>query len=112
VIVIADDCSFEKVLSYVRMGFDDVISLPEKRDVLVQRLLAQLHTEHLYVETPNYFGPDRRRMDIEVNDSRRQGMAGHARFYIRRLPDQGIHIVRHEIYSTEDSERQAIRAAS
>lgn len=68
VIAVADDCPFERILSYVELGLDDVISLPEKQPVLVQRLATQLDTEHMYVETAEYFGPDRRRMDVDVAD--------------------------------------------
>jgi hypothetical protein len=105
VILIADDCPFESVLSYIRLGVDDVISLPEKREVLVQRLASQLNTEQMYVETPDYFGPDRRRMDMDVHDSRRRGLAGHGRYYIRRVPDRGIEIVRHEIFTAKNDEQ-------
>jgi len=105
VILIADDCPFESILSYIRLGVDDVISLPEKREVLMQRLASQLNTEHMYVETAEYFGPDRRRMDVDINDSRRRGLAGHGRYYIRRVPDRGIEIIRHEIFTANHDDR-------
>jgi hypothetical protein len=98
IIVIADDCEFELVLHFVELGVDDVISLPEKRDVLVQRLAGQLWSEHLYVETPDYFGPDRRRLEgADHSDDRRTGTVSHARFIIQRIPDFGTKIVRHQI---------------
>jgi DNA-binding response OmpR family regulator len=102
VIIIADDPPFERVLEYVQMGVDDVISLPEKREVLVQRLATQLYSEHMYVETADYFGPDRRRMELGVSDSRRVGLAGHGRYFIKRNPDRGVQIVRHEIFAKPD----------
>ena len=98
IIVISDDCDFETVLRYVHLGVDDVISLPENRDILIRRFASQLSAEHLYIETSSYFGPDRRRLDVDPDDVRRVGMAGHARYHFRRLPDVGIVIVRHEIH--------------
>lgn len=100
IIVIANDCDFELILHLVDMGVDDVISLPEKRDVLVQRLAGQLWSEHVYVETAEYFGPDRRRLEQPSHeDERRAGPAGHARYHIQRIPDFGTKIVRHQIFS-------------
>jgi len=100
IIVIADDCNFELILHLVDMGVDDVISLPEKRDVLVQRLAGQLWSEQVYVETADYFGPDRRRLEqASHQDERRAGPAGHALYHIQRIPDFGTRIVRHQIFS-------------
>jgi hypothetical protein len=100
IIVIANDCDFELILHLVDMGVDDVISLPEKRDMLVQRLASQLWTEHVYVETTDYFGPDRRRLQPPaLDEERRSGPAGHAHYHIQRIPDFGTKIVRHQIFS-------------
>jgi hypothetical protein len=100
IVVIADDCTFEKIAHFVQLGVDDVITLPEKRDVLVQRLCAQLWSEHLYVETENYFGPDRRRLETGSHvDPRRVGMTSYARFIIQRIPERGTKIVRHQIFT-------------
>jgi len=100
IIVIADDCEFELVLHFVELGVDDVISLPEKRDVLVQRLASQLWSERVYVETAEYFGPDRRPLEPPAHeDVRRPGSAGYARYHIQRIPDFGTKIVRHQIFS-------------
>jgi hypothetical protein len=99
IVVIADDCPFETVLRYVHIGVDDVVSLPEKKEVLIQRLGTQLWAEHIYVETADYFGPDRRRLEIDSANDRRMGPSGHARFTIQRLPDIGTRIVRHQIFA-------------
>jgi hypothetical protein len=107
IIVLADDCEFETILHYVHMGVDDVISLPEKRDVLIARLAAQLMEEHLYLETADYFGPDRRRLEGGVNDNRRTGTSGHSRLYIRRFPDAGTRIMRHQIFAPASSPAHA-----
>jgi len=99
VVVIADDCPFETVLHYVELGVDDVISLPEKREILIQRLSTQLYNDQVYVETATYFGPDRRRLQYDQGDPRRKGLAGHGRYVIQRLPDVGTRIVSHHIFT-------------
>jgi hypothetical protein len=99
IVVIAEDGDFEVIVHFVHLGVDDVITLPEKRDVLVQRLSGQLWSEQVYVETESYFGPDRRRLEGAEVDERRVGMVGHARFIIQRVPDYGTKIVRHQIFT-------------
>lgn len=95
IVLIIDDCPFETVLSYVQFGFDDVISLPEKADVMAQRLAGQLNMSHLYIETADYLGPDRRRMErsIDRHEMRGKGERSHIRYLIRRNPDAGIEIL-------------------
>lgn len=88
----------KSILHYVHLGVNDIISRREKRDVLIQRLGAQLSQEHLYIETNDYFGPDRRRLEAGVHDNRRAGTSGHSRLYVRRFPDGGTRIMRHEIF--------------
>lgn len=99
IIVIANDCTFEMVLHFVHMGIDDVISLPEKAEILAQRLTGQLCSEHLYVETDTYFGPDPRRLEGEADGDRRLGQAGQVRYYVERRPDIGTRVLRHQILS-------------
>jgi PleD family two-component response regulator len=96
--LIIDDCPFETILKYVRIGFDDVIALPEKREVLVGRLMSQLETEHVYFETADYLGPDRRRMEVSVmHDERRTGTTPFTRLIIHRSVTTGVRLVRREI---------------
>ena len=100
IVVIADDCTVERIAHFVQLGVDDVITLPEKRDALIQRLGAQLWSEHLYIETESYFGPDRRRLDTKSHaDERRVGLASYARFVIQRIPERGTKVVRHQIFT-------------
>jgi len=98
IVVLGNDCPFEQVLHFVHLGVDDVISLPEKREVLIQRLCQQLWTEQAYFETNDYFGPDRRRYEA-ADDGLRTGLVAHTRYDIQRLPDVGTRIVRHQIHS-------------
>ena len=46
IVMIIDDCPFETILKYVQFGFDDIISLPEKREIIIDRLRKQLNSEH------------------------------------------------------------------
>ena len=50
-------------------------------------------------ELSDYFGPDRRRMEMDTPDGRRVGLAGHARYHFMRSPDAGIKIVKHEVFA-------------
>ncbi len=50
VILFADDGPLETYLNYIHMGFDDIITLPDKQPVLVQRLTTQLITEQVYFD--------------------------------------------------------------
>ena len=95
VVLIIDDCPFERILWYVEFGFDDIISLPEKADLMGQRLSRQLGHPYLYVQTADYLGPDRRRLEIdsEARDHRRTGLRSHIRYTIRRDPERGVEIL-------------------
>lgn len=96
VVLIINDCPFETVLTYVKYGFDDIISLPEKPDVMTQRLASQINGTHLYIQTADYLGPDRRRMEVSTDtpDRRRGGgQRSHIRYTIQRDPGRGVEIV-------------------
>jgi hypothetical protein len=92
VVLFAADGPFEQYLGYIDMGFDDIITLPENAAIVEQRLIAQLDAEHMYLETASYFGPDRRRMEIEppVQFKRQDSPHSHVRHYFWRSPSRGI----------------------
>jgi hypothetical protein len=95
VILIIDDQPFEAVLNYVHLRFDDIITLPEKLPILVDRFTGQLNADHLYFQTDDYLGPDRRRMEIEpsaVIASRRRPDTPHIRLTIHRNPESGVEV--------------------
>lgn len=95
VVLFADDCPVDRLLGYIRMGFDDVIPLPEKREVLEARLGAQLNTDQVYFQTDDYLGPDRRRMELPTHrDERRTGATPFTTLVIRRDPTQGVKVQR------------------
>jgi hypothetical protein len=104
VILFAEDGPFEKYLRYVHLGYDDVITLPDKQPVLVQRLLGQLRAEQTYYETREYFGPDRRRMEApwETDSRRLSDSHGHTRYAFTRDPGVGIRINRTEIFARSE----------
>ncbi|HHY49413.1 MAG TPA: hypothetical protein GYA10_06660 [Alphaproteobacteria bacterium] len=99
-ILVSPDCPIETVLKYVRLGFDDILTLPERREVLVDRLLGQLESEHVYYETANYLGPDRRRLELTP----RQGEGGRAtekpfsRLIIHRSVEHGVRVLKREMF--------------
>lgn len=98
IILISDDCPVERLLHYIKLGFDDVIALPEKREVLESRIAAQLHADQHYYETADYLGPDRRRMEVPGrHDDRRTGNAPYHRLTIRRDPVEGISVLRRQM---------------
>jgi PleD family two-component response regulator len=100
VVLIIDDCSFEDVLKYIDMGFDDVISLPEKAEVLHGRLSSQINASVVYIQTTSYLGPDRRRMELELrSDHQRQGEFKHSRLTIRRDTALGTKVVGETIFA-------------
>lgn len=100
VVLFAADGPFEQYLSYIDMGFDDIITLPENATIVEQRLIAQLDTEHTYFETATYFGPDRRRMEVEVPQQFQRSDAphSHVRHYFARDPRRGIVVLYSDSY--------------
>jgi len=95
IVLFTDDCPVDRLLAYIRMGFDDVIALPENREVLQARLGAQLNTDQTYFETDDYLGPDRRRMELPTHrDERRTGVTPFETLVIRRDPTQGVSVQR------------------
>lgn len=100
IVLFAADGPFEQYLAYIDMGFDDIITLPEKAVIVEQRLLSQLGTEHVYFDTATYFGPDRRRMEVAPPSEHKRAATphSHVRHYFRRDPMRGIIVLRSESY--------------
>jgi hypothetical protein len=99
-IILMPDGPHEAVLHHVDLGFDDVVIIPERRDVLAGRLTNQLKSPPIYVRTANYLGPDRRRMEKpgDPADPRRKGVTPHSRLIIKRDPLIGNMVARREIF--------------
>jgi len=95
IVLFTDDCPVDRLLDYIQLGFDDVIALPEKREVLEARLSAQLNIDHVYFETDSYLGPDRRRMELpDHRDERRTGTTPFTTLVVRRDPARGVSVQR------------------
>ena len=86
------------LLKYVQFGFDDIITLSEKRQILVDRLMGQLSADHVYLQSEDYLGPDRRRMEVgaSAGRSRREADTPHVRLTIHRSPEHGVQVRRRE----------------
>lgn len=99
-ILMTQDGPAETVLRHIDMGFDDVVIVPERRDVLLGRLAKQLTSPPPYIRTSNYLGPDRRRMEKpeDPGDPRRTGSHPFSRLTIRRDPAIGNMVARREIF--------------
>lgn len=95
IILFTTDLSFEDYLNYIRLGFDDVITLPEKREMIKARLNNQVAHDIEYFETATYFGPDRRRMEIEPpNGVQRSNVPhSHVKYVFRRNPASGTKLL-------------------
>jgi DNA-binding response OmpR family regulator len=100
-VVLMPETSSESVRKFVRMGFDDVISLPQSRVQLTARLGTQLDRDIVYFETGDYLGPDRRRMDADSALQRRTGVSPHTRLVIHRDADYGTRIVSRQLRSQQ-----------
>ena len=81
-----------QMVPQVEMGFDEVLFLSDPVAEIGKALLAQLGREVLYIESPQYFGPDRRRLErVSRGDPRRvPGGTEHRRIQVVRDPHRGI----------------------
>ncbi|WP_375597180.1 hypothetical protein [Devosia sp. Naph2] len=96
VILFANDMEFDTYLGYIGMGFDDVITLPDKLSMIRSRLCNQLSKLQVYYETKDYFGPDRRRMELAppAGVERSAVPHSHVRHEFIRNPKTGIRLER------------------
>lgn len=82
------------IVPLVDMGFDEVLFLSDPDNVLAQKLREQLLRDLLFIESPNYFGPDRRRIElVDRGDTRRKAGAnasGFRKINVVRDPATGI----------------------
>lgn len=92
-VVMMPETSGESVRKFVGMGFDDVISLPQSQVQLTARLGTQLDRDLVYLETDDYLGPDRRRMDAHGFAHRTATVSPHTRIVLRRDPDHGTRVI-------------------
>lgn len=94
ILLLIQDGSTARRLKYVRFGFDDVIALPLSLDALASRLAIQLNSDRVYLETKDYFGPDRRRLDAGAE--LRIGTSVYTRVLFERNPSRGVHVIQRE----------------
>lgn len=82
------------IVPHVEMGFDEVLFLTDPQASLVQKLRAQLQQDVLFVETHNYMGPDRRRIEVVDRGDPRRKVSGPAGIFrkikVWREPASGV----------------------
>jgi len=82
------------IVPLIDMGFDEVLFLNDPDTVLAQKLRGQLLADLLFIESPHYFGPDRRRIElVDRGDTRRKAGAnasGFRKINVKRDPVAGI----------------------
>lgn len=96
-VVMLPNGSSESMRKFVRMGFDDVISLPQSRVQLMARLGTQLDRDITYFETVDYLGPDRRRMDADGATCRPNAISAHTKLVIHRDPEYGTRVLSRQL---------------
>lgn len=94
-VLVMDERPDGSLPSNVNFGFDALITVPEEPEVTRARLLGQLFLDQIYFETPNYLGPDRRRVEFrpDIGERRQPGPGKHIRYLFRRDPDAGVKII-------------------
>lgn len=98
IVLFTDECDFETYLRFIKIGFDDVLTLPDKRELLVQRLEQQINSDHTYFETAEYLGPDRRRMEgPRPSDPRRTGRESYNRLIVHRSVERGSFLTKSDL---------------
>ena len=95
VVLFLRDATRAEVRANIELGFDDVVSVPEDGRVIATRLAAQIGHEQVYIETRNYLGPDRHRMDGPGDV--RKPEEEHARLTVLRTPEAGVQIVKRQV---------------
>lgn len=107
IVLFLRDGPYQDMLRFIQLGFDDVIALPDKREVLSSRLRAQLRDDIVYFETDTYLGPDRRRMELPSDpiEFRRTGTTPHTKLFIERDSRAGVKVLRREIIGTPATRR-------
>lgn len=98
IVLISDDGPLDVLLRYVQLGFDDVITLPERRTIVVDRLQQQLDREVSYIETKSYLGPDRDRLEVVPRETHASADAPVLKLKIRRTTAQGITVVSRQLF--------------
>jgi hypothetical protein len=97
VILFLREAKPDEVQANIELGFDDVINVPEDGRVMATRLASQIDREHLYIETRNYLGPDRHRLDhLRPVQPNRPAEEPHARLTILRTVEHGVQIVKRQ----------------
>ncbi len=99
-IYFSENPAAETISACIRLGFDDIITLPATPRRVAERLERQVGANLTYYETPGYFGPDRR----DRRTAEEQADAGRPSSQFRRLDivrsfSQGAIVLRDDNYA-------------
>jgi DNA-binding response OmpR family regulator len=89
--------SRETVTACAELGMDDVVTMPFTRERVLTRLMRQIDRMQVYSETPDYLGPDRRRLSgTRVDNPARTALSAQPgrKYEIRRNLETGARIRR------------------
>jgi hypothetical protein len=93
--------SLEAITACMRMGFDDVITLPFTQGRVEERLHRQVGQALVYYDVPSYFGPDRVRMDNLLDPVEQRKTGSYRRLEIIRHLATGVNVLRDDIYISD-----------
>lgn len=101
IIVISEGCDTQKLLRFIQLGSDDIITMPVTAASILARIKHQIDMPKDYYQTETYFGPDRRQHKITKHKTHSgRGKDDHffRHFLIQRHAARGITILSTEVH--------------
>lgn len=104
IVLLTDETNESFISGCISSGFDDILMLPCRTADFTLRVKRQMETQLDYFKTETYFGPDRRRGNVQVNHPDRRGGDGFdfEKIIIRRSRRSGVKIISHEKFAADD----------
>jgi DNA-binding response OmpR family regulator len=112
-IVIAESCDTQKLIQFIQLGCDDIITMPITAASILARIKHQIDAPKDYFQTESYFGPDRRQHAIIKNKSHSgRGKGDHyfRHFLIQRHAVRGTSILSSEVHFPANQPRMRASA--
>lgn len=104
IVLMTADTTESFISKCIVTGFDDILVLPFRTSEFARRVKLQMEVNLEYFKTETYFGPDRRRGNVQTNHPDRRGGVGFdfEKFTIRRGRRSGVKILSHEKFAADD----------